>query len=430
MSGSSAAPPGPRQPGVVSLYRTQRHTQEVLESAHERYGDLFAIRLIRGKMIVFVSEPTLVEQVFTADSTVLVGDAGIEVLVGGHSVLVANGREHTAGRALLRPPFHADHIQHYREAMEHICQEELAGWPTHEPVALLPRLESVTLGVIVIALFGEGASLGALGARFHDLLAYREKPIAAAMINVMPRGSSPPKKFARLRRAFDTEVLKAIQAARRDPRLDEREDILSMLARTTREDGSRLSDWEIRDHVTTLLVQGHVSTATAIAWAIERLVRHPGSLERLIAELETGTEDYLDAVIMETLRLRPPVPVVAREVAQPYEIGGYEIEAGKLIACNAFSLHRRRDLYPEPLAFRPERFLESPPGPYTWIPFGGGGRHCIGRSFATMEMKVVLRAILDRFHLAPARQGDERTKRRGIGWIPADGAEVVLEKRA
>ncbi len=426
-------PPGPRYPGLVMVYLSARHTQRTLERSRERFGDIFTFRVIRGTKLVFVSDPPLIEAVFNADPEVLIGDRGIVALVGKHSLPVVSGLGHTRARKLLAPPFQSDHVQRYRALMERICAEEIAGWPLREPVALYPRLENITLGVVVSAVFGVqgGAELEPLHARFSDMLAYRDKPVAAAMFNVMPRGSKPPKSFQKVIGAYNEEVYKAIERARQDPRLEERDDILATLVRSHHDDdGSPTTDEEVRDHVTTLLIQGHVSTATATSWALERLVRHPEALERLRDEAQTDSEDYLDAVITETLRLRPPVPVVMREVAKPFPLGEYELEPGNLVGCNGFAVQRREDFYPEPLEFRPERWLGGQePAKNTWIPFGGGPRHCIGRNFATLEMKVVLRTLMQQFRFATTDKPGERSRRRGIGWIPGDGAKVVLEER-
>jgi len=432
-SNGSNLPPGPRYPSVVMLYLSARRTQAILEYSQKKFGDIFTFRVIRGTRLVFVSDPALIGEVFGADGDVLIGDRGIVALVGKHSLPVVSGLGHTRARKLLAPPFESDHVQRYREMMERVCNEEIADWPLREPVALYPRLENITFGVVVNAVFGVqgGPELEPLSAAFGEMLAYRDKPIAAAMFNVMPRGSKPPKSFQRMIEAYNTEVYKAIERARQDPRLEERDDILATLVRSKHEDdGSPTTEEEIRDHVTTLLIQGHVSTATATSWALERLVRHPEALERLREEAQTDSEEYLEAVINETLRLRPPVPVVVREVAKPFPLGGYELEPGMLVGCNGFGVQRREDLWPEPLAFRPERWLNGePPAKNTWIPFGGGPRHCIGRNFATLEMKVVLRTLMQQFRIATTEEPGERSQRRGIGWIPKDGAKVVLEER-
>lgn len=415
------------------LYLSARHTQAILEHSQKKFGDVFTFKVIRGTRLVFVSDPALIGEVFSADPDVLIGDRGIVALVGKNSLPVVSGLGHTRARKLLAPPFHSSHVQRYREMMERVAKEEIAKWPVGQPVELYPRLEQITFGVIVSAVFGVrgGPELKPLSDRFAEMLAYRDKPIAAAMFNVMPRGSKPPKSFQRMIDGYNAEVYKAIERARQDPQLEERDDILAMLVRGRHEDdGSATNNEEIRDHVTTLLIQGHVSTATATSWNLERLVRHPAALDRLREEAQTDSEEYLEAVINETLRLRPPVPIVMREVAKPFPLGQYELEPGMLVGANSFGVQRREDLWPNALEFRPERWLEKPTADKnTWIPFGGGPRHCIGRNFATLEMRVVLRTLMQSFRFATTTEPDEKSRRRGIGWIPANGAQVVLQER-
>jgi cytochrome P450 len=381
--------------------------------------------------MVFVSDPALIEGVLTAPSDVLLGDARIQAVVGRHSVIVLSGPPHTAARELLMPPLRSDHVQRYGELMERSYAEEVATWPIGEPLELLPRLERITLGVIQSALFGPSpdGSVDAVAGPFRALLAFRDKPISVARMNLLKPGSEPPKPFVKLREPFDAAVFAEIERARRDPRLDERDDVLAMLLRARQDDGSELSDVEVRDHVITLLLQGHEPTAVALAWILERLARHPEVLERLRAEVAAGQEEYLDAVITETLRVRPPEPLIVRMVGKPYRLGAYELDPGTLIACNGFALHRREEIYPEPDRFRPERFLEQTPGKYTWIPFGGGIRHCLGRTLATYEMRYVLRTLVRDFRFAPAVRRDEGVNRRGIQWIPKQGCRLILEER-
>jgi cytochrome P450 len=381
--------------------------------------------------MVFVSDPALIEGVLTAPSDVLLGDARIQAVVGKHSVIVLSGPPHTAARELLLPALRGDHIGRYAEMIERVCAKEVAEWPLGRPVELLPLLERITLGVIKSALFGttgDGA-LDTLGVRFKELLGFRDKPISVARLNVMRPGSGPPKSLLKLREPFDAAVFAEIERARQDPRLDQRDDILATLLKARHDDGSALSDVEIRDHVTTLLIQGHEPTAVTLAWAFERLTRHPEILERLRAELEAGSEDYLDAVFKETLRVRPTEPLIVRMVAKPYRLREYELDLGTLIACNGFGMQLREDLYAEPHEFRPERFLEQDPGRYTWIAFGGGIRHCIGRTLATHEARYVLRTLVQKFRFTPAVQGDEGVRRRGILWLPEHGCRVVLQER-
>ena len=281
------------------------------------------------------------------------------------------------------------------------------------------------------AIFGPDTdgSVDALAARFKELLTLRDKPIAVARMNMLRRGSEPPKALLRLREPFDAAVFAEIERARRDPSLEERDDILAMLLRARHDDGSAITDAEIRDHVITLLIQGHEPTAVGTAWTLERLARHPQVQDRLRAEVEAGQTEYLDAVINETLRVRPLEPLIVRMVGKPYRLGPYELDPGTLIACNGYALHLSEEHYSEPERFLPERFLEQGPDKHTWIPFGGGVRHCLGRSLATYEMKYILSTLVQQFRFAPGLEHDEDVHRRGIQWIPKDGCRLVLEER-
>jgi cytochrome P450 len=227
----------------------------------------------------------------------------------------------------------------------------------------------------------------------------------------------------------DALIYEEIRARRDAPDLAERDDVLSLLLQARHDDGSPMTDRELRDELMTLLVAGHETSATALAWALEALTHHPAALERLRDEVDAGEDAYLDAVIKETLRLRPVIALVLRRLIEPMEIGGRVLPAGVNVAPSIYLLHRRPDVYDEPRAFRPERFLEKPPGTYTWIPFGGGVRRCLGASFAQFEMKVVLRELVSRLDIRAAREEPERRVRRAIVFAPHRGGEVVVTPR-
>ena len=432
---ATTLPPGPRYPGIVMLLVTQFRTQATLDWVGRRYGDIFTIRLLRGKTVVPVSDPKLVEQLFSAGQDVLFDFGHGAFLLGEHSVMVVRGSAHGAARELLRPHLDQDRLPRYRAGLEQVCAEEFASWPVNERFRMLPRLEEITLNSVISAVFGitGGADREALLTRFDDMQTFRRRhPITVVKISVSPTGAKPPEKFMRVRRAFDDEIRKHIERARQDPRLAARDDALAAFVQARRGDGSPLTDDEVRDHVVTLMIQGHGSPASTLAMAIQRLVRNPESLERLRDECRTpnGDGEYLDCVIKETLRLHPPVPSMVREVAKPFRIGGYELPPKTLVSANAYSLHRREDLYPEPLRFRPERWLGRQPGTYTWIPFGGGYRYCVGRSFGEFEMKLALGMMMREFDFEPTPDAPEiKTSRRGISWIPKGGAPVVIRAR-
>jgi len=412
-----------------------RQPAATMDAGREAYGDLWTLRLLAGTDFVMVSDPNLIEQVFTADPAIVHGgDANMiaTALLGEKSVLLLDEQEHTRMRGLLMPPFHEERTRRYRGLMERIADEEIDSWPLQEPMPMLPRMQTITLNVIMTTIFGVtgGPPQERLGTRIRNLLEWGANPMRMGRLHLTHRrGKPPPRSFLKVCDPFDEAIFEEIERARRDPRLEERDDVLAMLLQAQHADGSPMTDRELRDTLATLLIQGHTSTGTALAWALERLMRHPEALERLKAEAQTDREDYLDAVVYETLRLRPPLPMVARRVHQQFQLGEHDLEPGTLIAPCSYLVHRREDIYPEPQRFRPERFLEQPAGKYTWFAFGGGARHCIGRSFATYEIKAVLRTIALRARLAPAEQADEKIVRRGILFSPSAGAKAVLEER-
>ena len=425
-------PPGPRVPGLFNTLNWQMRTTAFMDSAHRRYGDLWTLRLLGGTTFIMVSDPELIQDVLTTDPEVLHAEARLATqLVGETSVLVTQGREHDAKRDLLLPFFKSDHVKHYRSEITRIAERELEAWPLNEPMRLLPRLRRITLSVMMSCVLGErpGPRHDALHARMENLLGASPWRMVRHQIRHM-RGMGPEKSFLRMRGAVDALLYEEIEEARNDDHVAERHDVLAMLVQAKDDDGSPVSDTEIRNQVMTLLMQGYTSTANGLAWALERVMRHPEVLERLRSEAQTESEDYADAVVKETLRLRPALPYVMRRVNKPYQLAGFDLERDTMIACNLYLLQRREDLFPEPDRFRPERFLEQEPPAYTWIPFGGGTvRYCLGASLAMTEMKGVLRTILRRARLEPVGEGDEEIRRLGVGFTPSRGARAKLVER-
>jgi cytochrome P450 len=428
-------PPGPTGPRALIAAKWIFRSTEMMAEAQAEYGDVWTLRLVGHHDNLCITDPALIQEVFKADPEVMHGgEANITAtaVLGTHSVLVLDGPEHTVQRKLLRAPFQGDRMERYRELMASICEEEIETWPVNEPFELLPRMEAITLKMIMSVIFGVqgGPSQSVLHERIDALLKWgASKFVMPRMRMTVARGKPAPKSFLKVRDPLDAAIFEELERARRDPNLAERDDVLAMLLRTHHDDGSPMTDRELRDALMTLLLQGHSSTATALSWALERLMRHPDVFERLRAELQTGSEDYLDAVVTETLRLRPPVPMVSRHVMQPFRLGPYDLEPGTIVAILIYQVHRRPELYPEPERFRPERFLEQPPSGAAFIPFGGGDRHCIGRTFATTELNAVLRTITQRTRLAPATLADEKLERRRVLFIPSDGARAVLTER-
>ena len=426
-----ALPPGPRYPRVLQTLGWGVRPMPFLERCQERYGDIFTVRIAHQGTWVMVAHPDMVKQVFTGDPAVFHAGEGnviLRPLVGSNSVLQLDDAPHMAQRKLLLPPFHGERMQRYGDLLTEIAEREIDGWPTGAPFALWPRMQAITLEVILRAVFGleEGERLEALRTRLRGVLEASTSTQTMALLAFI--GPERVTRLPMVRRELDPVddlIYAEIRERRHDPNVADREDILSLLVGARHEDGEPMSDDELRDELVTLLVAGHETTATSLAWSLERLVRHPDKVARLRDEVATGEDAYLDAVCKETLRLRPVLPLVARVLKQEVEIGGYQLAAGVTVTPCIHLIHRRPDVYPEPRRFRPERFLEQPAGTYTWIPFGGGVRRCLGATFALFEMKQVLSSIVSRVELRPAVGAGERVTRRAITLSPARGAEVV-----
>ena len=407
-----------------------------LDACRERCGDYFTLRPERDRLLVVTADPAAVKQVFTGDPDVYYageGNVPLAPLLGPGSTLLLDGAEHLRHRRLLLPPFHGERMRKYGEVMADAAERQIASWPRGERFAVLPSMQAVTLEVIMRAVFGfedrqRRERVGEPLRRLLDMVGSRGRVLMMALTVNRNGPRSPWAKFARIRDEADVLLYEEIRARRADPHGADGDDILSLLLAARDEGGNPLTDSELRDELMTLLVAGHETTATALAWTLERLVREPAVLDRLLAEQREGGDEYLDAVIKETLRLRPVVPAVARRLQAPIELGGWELPAGVTVAPSIYLLHRREDLYPDPLAFRPERFLSDPPGTYEWIPFGGGVRRCLGASFAVFEMKVVLTEALRSVRLRRERFGrGEGVTRRAITFAPTRGGRIAVD---
>jgi cytochrome P450 len=398
-----------------------------------RYGDVFrANTLMNGPMVV-LCDPAAIKEVFTGPPDVLSAgqaNAVLEPVVGDRSVLLLDGAEHLRQRKLLLPPFHGERMRAYETIMREAADRDIDTWPVGRPFALRPHMQAITLDVITRAVFGleAGEEAEELKRRLRHMMAATTGTVRLIVIALSAgllglQGSN--KRFAKRVEAAD-ELLYAMIARRRaEADLGSREDICSMLIEARDEDGEPMTDREIRDELMTLLLAGHETTATELAWAFERLLRNPGVRTLLEDELERGDDSYLDAVIKETLRARPVLPNVARVLQEPFTVGGYELPAGLTVVPNINVTHQRSELYPHPGEFRPERFLDGGPDTYTWLPFGGGRRRCIGAAFALFEMRVVIRAVLERTALEPSGRRAESVKRNGFLLLPSRGARAI-----
>ena len=427
----------------------------MLYACQDRYGDIFTVRIAYEGTWVMLADPEAIKQVFTGDPKVFHAGEGNQILatvLGQNSILVLDEKPHMSQRKLLLPPFHGARMQGYEQTMGEIAEREIASWPTGTPYELRPRMQAMTLEIILQTVFGVrgGTRMAELRAALRDVLDLTTNP--RVLLPLLLVGPDRVRGFGPFRRRIDRVdelIYRELAERRRAGDLEDRDDVLSLLVgarhedggsaeraseiaggdereRAKRESGQPMSDEEMRDELLTLLVAGHETTATSLAWAVERLARHPEKLERLRAEVEEGRDEYLTATIQETLRLRPVISIVLRKLTEPVEIGGYELPAGVSVAPCVYLAHRNPEIYPEPERFLPERFLDNPPGTYTWIPFGGGVRRCLGASFAQFEMAVVLRELVKRYEIRPARPRSERIFRRAITETPRHNAEVIL----
>jgi cytochrome P450 len=391
------------------------------------------LRLVGHTDFVMVSDPALIEQIFTADPAVLYTGSGTgKPVMGPRSAIVINEQDHAEMRRMLEPLFRGESVQRYNDLTAQITEEALAGWPLQEPGPILPLLQSITLEVIMSAVFGvtEAERKEELAERIETLIAWGSGPARMAKMHRSQRlGKPPPKSLPKARDPLDEMCYEIIARAKKDPGLDERDDMLALLIRARYEDGTPLSDQELRDHLVTLLIQGHASTADALSWALERLMRNPEVHERLREEVKANGDDYLDAVAKEVLRIRPPLGMCTRLVNKPYSVGEYDLEPGTLIAPCIYLVHHSADIYPDPERFDPERFLGKPVGKYTWIPFGGGYRSCLGGYFAMHEVKTVLRTLMQQARFEAVGEGDEHIRLRRVGMSPKDGCVAKLVER-
>jgi cytochrome P450 family 135 len=429
-------PPGPRLPRAVQTLGFMLLGSRYLEACRRRYGGAVTMGTLFDSPFVMVFDPALVKEVFQGSNEQLhAGEANAPLgpIVGQRSVLLLDGTEHLRHRRLLLPPFHGRRMQSFEQAMLAATDRELATWPVDEPFAVLPSMQSLTLQVVMRAVFGfepgpaEEELRVRLRAMIEPITRRRRGMVLLALTQGRFGGSrGGAERFAARRRAIDEILLAEIARRRRETDLADRDDVFSALLLAEDEDGGRLTDQEVRDELVTLLVAGHETTATALAWTIDLVLHTPRVLRRALEAVIAGDDGYLDALVKESLRVRPIIPGVGRVVrGEPFRLGSYVIPPGVEINPSIRTIQRRADLYPQPREFRPERFLgPDAPDTYTWVPFGGGTRRCLGASFALMEMRVVLRRILERTELRPAAKDPDKVQFRAITLAPRDGVRV------
>jgi cytochrome P450 len=407
-----------------------------MDACRRRYGDTFSLKFLGFQTpMVLVSHPDAIKALYTKRETGLPPGRTIalEPVMGPDSVLLLEGDAHLERRKAMLPAFHGERLRTYESVVEDVARTEIDSWQLGTEFPIHPRMQSVTLEVILRAVFG--VSDPARRDRLRELLAGMLQMSASAGLQLrvllaqrLGRGD-PLRELRETNAAIDALLREEIAERRSDPRLDEREDILSLLVGVRFADGSAMSDSELRDQLITLLLAGHETTATGLAWTFDLLLRNPAPMTRLREALRENREEYLRAVISEALRLRPVVPLAGRRLGAELEINGYTLPPGTDVTPAIWLAHTRADLYPDPLAFVPERFLSGSPETYGWIPFGGGVRRCLGAAFAEMEMRIVLREVLTRCELRGARSAPERIARRNVTFSPRRGTPLIVSSK-
>jgi cytochrome P450 len=439
-AGGLREPPAIPTPRALQVLRFNQRQIEFVFRARREHGEVFRMRGIFPDGPVITSHPDHVRSLFTAkpeQAPSLTGESPLRPIVGPNSVLTAVGPRHMRQRKLLLPSFHGEAIERYTQMISDAAEREIARWPVGEPFALAPRMQAITLDVIMAGIFGiEGQPKR--GTLEHDFRRAVKFLVAAStwrvaqLAELMNVGRDEAVGLTRLPIALLDRVTYAIIAERRQAAdLEQRNDIMSLLMRARTEDGETLSDRELRDELLTLVLAGHETTANSLAWTWERLVRAPDAYDRLRDAVRSDEDaaEHIEATITEGMRSRPVIPMIGRRVALPWRLGEYDVPAGTAVAMSILLVHHREDVYPDPFGFRPERWLGRKPGTYEWIPFGGGIRRCLGGALAMAEQRVVLDAMVKRLDLEADDPEPERAVHRNVTMIPSRGARVVVRSR-
>ena len=427
-----ALPPGPREPSALQLARWMNRHIPFMERCRERYGETFTLRFAGVGTLVFVSDEESAKRLFSTDREHSLPDGRsilLEPILGPRSVLLLEGSEHMRRRKLMLPPFHGERMRSYEATIAEAVQAEVARWPRGPVFSMRGRMQAITLEVILRAVFGvvEGQRHDELREGLARVLGVARRPVAQALgLASRPLGRRGPYGyFQDLLDRTDSVLAVEIAERREDPALEDRDDILSLLVGARFDNGSRMDDRELRDQLMTLLVAGHETTATALAWAFDMLLHHAEELDRAREAAVAGDDEHLDAIATEAQRLRPVITSVGRRLGAPGTYGGNEIPAGTSVMVSTYLLHTRPDLYPDPYAFRPSRFVGSRAATYAWLPFGGGIRRCIGAAFAQLEMRVALREVLRNVELRACEPTPDPPMLQGITLVPRRHVPVV-----
>jgi cytochrome P450 len=431
----TATPPGIRLPVLVQTLLFGQFRAALLPLVRRRYGDIFTLRLApANRQVVLLSRPADIKTVFSGPNTVFhagEGNAILGPIMGEHSVLLVDEEQHRRVRKLLMPAFHGSALRGYQDLVARLAKAEVDRWPTGRVFRSHGRMHALTLEIILQVVFGvtDADRLAALRPLVRRIVGVGPL-IMLGWFNPRLQGIGPWRRYAAVQRELDRQLYALIAERRTADDLADRDDVLSRLLRTTDEEaGDPLTDAELRDQLVTLLLAGHETTATALAWALHELARRPGQLRAAQRAADEHDEEYLTAVAKETLRLRPVIYEVARKLTEPVEVGGYRLPAGAVVAPAIGLVQTDPRNHREPDEFRPDRFLHGQPPANTWIPFGGGVRRCLGAGFSLLEASVVLGEVLRRFDISTDQQRPERQRARNITLVPARGARIVVRPR-
>jgi cytochrome P450 len=435
-------PPARAWPRLVQTIRFGMRPMGFNLGARRDLGDVWQVLLIsRKEPFVVTSHPDHVKSLLTAkpeEAPSLTGESPLRPILGPSSVLTSVGERHMRQRKLLLPAFHGEAVQRYVEMISSVAEREIDSWPVGRPFALAPRMQAVTLDVIMSGIFGvegtpaRGTTAYKMRDRISRLLHASTNPLYQLLELQNMSRTEPTGILRALLNLVDRQIYAAIRERRAAGHDQDRHDVLSLLLQARDEDGQQLTDHELRDELMTLVLAGHETTANSLAWTFERLLRTPAAYDRLREIVRAGGDDadsYLDATVYEGMRVRPVIPMIVRMVKRRWQLGEYVLPANTPVAVSILAVHHREDVYPEPHAFRPERFLDSKPGTYTWIPFGGGIRRCLGAALAMAEQRVVLGAVARRTDLVPPDPAPEPARQRNVTMIPRDGGRVIVQRK-
>jgi cytochrome P450 family 135 len=434
-------PPVVPLPPLLQLLRFNQRQIEFVFGARRRLGEVFSMRTGEPGGLIVTGLPDDVRSLFTAkgeEAPSLSAESPLRPILGPDSVLTSLGERHMRQRKLLLPSFHGEAIERYTQAIADATERELDRWPLNRAFALAPRMQAITLDVIMAGIFGiEGRA--ERGSPEHRLRTVTKRLVAASttppaqIVELMNmRSEEPVGLTGPLLRLIERPIYALIERRRGAPDLAERRDILSLLMLARTEEGEALTNYELRSELLTLVLAGHETTANSLAWAWERLLRNPAAHERLIEAVRTGAEaeEAVEQTIVETMRSRPVVPIVGRRVMRPWRLGPYAVPADTPVLISILLVHHREETYPDPFEFRPERWVDRKPGTYEWLPFGGGIRRCLGAALAMAEQRVVLRAMAERLDLEAEDPAPERALHRNVTMLPGRGARAIVRRRS